>query len=284
MLPWRAAPVPFWRLILILEPRTSPRVLVLALPARRFASWARRACRMTARFGVRPNTRSSASMVSTSSPWRLCTGSFIAALFPSRLSDADQAVDGARDRPFEHQEPAGRVALEHLQVLHRHPGIAHVTGHVQAFPYPSRRRPGPDGARRPGAVGRAVGLRPAVKVVALDAAGKALALRSADHVDQLALLEDLRAELLADLVLRRVVHPHLLEVSELPQALHGVVQALSRPHAELDGVVAVLLLGLDLDDDAGRRVDDSHRPRLAFLREDLRHANLSPEDRVRHAL
>src|SRR3989304_5552004 len=170
MRPWRAAPVPFWRLILIVEPRTSPRVLVLALPARRFAGWARRACRITARFGTRPNTRSSASMVSTCSPSGLCTGSFIAALFPSRLSDADQAVDGTRDRPFEHQQAAGRVALEHLQVLHRHPGIAHVTGHVQALAYPAGRCPRPDGARRPVAVGLAVGLGPAVEVVALDAA------------------------------------------------------------------------------------------------------------------
>src|SRR3990172_358703 len=59
----------------------------------------------------------------------------------------------------------------------------------------------------------------------------------------------------------------------------GVVDVLTHAEADLDGVVAVVLLRLDLDDDAGAGLDDGDAARLAVGREDLRHPQLPPDNR-----
>ena len=53
---------------------------------------------------------------------------------------------------------------------------------------------------------------------------------------------------------------------------------------ELDGVVALFLLGLLLDNDARPRLDDGYRNDLASLIEDLRHADLFADDCFFHGI
>src|SRR3990172_13094039 len=62
-------------------------------------------------------------------------------------------------------------------------------------------------------------------------------------------------------------------------AAQGVVDVLAHAEADLDGVVAVVLLRLDLDDDAGAGLDDGDAARLAVGREDLRHPQLASQYR-----
>jgi len=57
--------------------------------------------------------------------------------------------------------------------------------------------------------------RAAAEVVALDDAGEALALRRADHVDQLADLEDRRVELLAQRQVSDVVGAELAQMAQV---------------------------------------------------------------------
>ena len=52
--------------------------------------------------------------------------------------------------------------------------------------------------------------------------------------------------------------------------------------AQLNGVVAVLLLGLLLHDGAGARLDDGDRDHVARFIEDLRHADLLADDGLFH--
>jgi hypothetical protein len=162
-----------------------------------------------------------------------------------------------------------------------------VAGHAQALADAAGRRAGTDGTGGAVAVGLTVGLGTAGEVVALDAAGKAAPLRFGDDIDDVALLEDIGAQPLTDLVIVRVVDADLAQVTEVAQALevslHRLCHALALAETELDGVVAVLLFRLDLDDDARASLDDRHATRLTAGRKDLRHAYLAAENCFCHS-
>ncbi|MNL00427.1 hypothetical protein D3C87_1208600 [compost metagenome] len=58
----------------------------------------------------------------------------------------------------------------------------------------------------------------------------------------------------------------------------GQVLGLGVGEAHLDGLVAFLLGGLDLGDEAGARLDDGHGDDLTVGIEDLGHAQLLPKN------
>ncbi len=95
-----------------------------------------------------------------------------------------------------------------------------MSGHLQPFDHATGLGAGADGAGGTGAVGLTVGAGAAVEAVALHDAGEAAALRGPRHVDELALLEYLAADLLADFPISDVVHAELAKVAELSQTLH----------------------------------------------------------------
>jgi len=135
-------------------------------------------------------------------------------------------------------------------------------------------------------VHRAVRLGTAVEAVALDRAREAATLGRADHVDDVAFLEGVALEdvphhelgggaeaLFAQKALGRGAG--LLEVAELrlgDEAIRLVFKA------ELNGVVAVLVLGADLRDHAGPCLDDRHAHKRAVVAEELRHPALASQD------
>ena len=118
--------------------------------------------------------------------------------------------------------------------------------------------------------------------MALHDTGEALALGGADDVDQLAGREDVDGELLAERVLGRVVGAQLDQVTARRDAglakwpasglvtLRGSICAVG----DLDGGVAVDLVGADLGDDVRPGLDDGHRDDLVVLVPDLGHAEL----------
>src|SRR5690348_16825975 len=91
-------------------------------------------------------------------------------------------------------------------------------------------------------------------MVALHAAGEAASLGSTHHIDDVTFFEQVRAQRLAELVAVRVVNPDLAQPAELSQTLEvttrRVVDSLAGPEANLYGVVAVVVLRLDLHDHA----------------------------------
>src|ERR1019366_237164 len=96
-------------------------------------------------------------------------------------------------------EIALRIRAHDAQLLDRRSFIAHMTGHAHALVDTPGRGARSDRARLAMMVG-AVRLGSAMKVVALDVAGEALALGDTRHVDELARLKEADVELLADLV------------------------------------------------------------------------------------
>ena len=112
----------------------------------------------------------------------------------------------------------------------------------------------------------------AAEVVALDDAGEALADRHALHVDRLADLEDLDADLGADLQVGELVQPWRgIRCSTWPASTRrlGEVSGERLAHAaraalaerDLHGGIAVLLGGLDLRDAVVGHVEHRHRQR-----------------------
>src|SRR3954452_21405849 len=143
------------------------------------------------------------------------------------------------------------------------------------------------GADRPrGAhVVRAFADRDAAESVALDGPLEALALRNPGNLDQLALLEDVDRQLLADLEPLALV----AELAQVPQ--RGVARLLQVAEvrlvelalghvsiAELDGVVTVAVLGAQRRDAARAGLHDGDALDDAVLDEQLRHADLGAEE------
>src|SRR5262249_17386877 len=136
------------------------------------------------------------------------------------------------------------------------------------------------------------GILPA-EVIALDDAGEALADGHALHVDVLADLEQLDAELRADLQVGKLVglgdaelaqraagfHPGLGEMTG-ERLAHAAGAALAE--RDLYGGIAVLLGGLDLGDAVVGDVEHGHRQRIAVVGEDARHADLAADQSNRH--
>ena len=125
---------------------------------------------------------------------------------------------------------------------------------------------------------------------ALDNAGVALALAGAGDVDLVALGEDVGLDGVADFELGAVSKTELLEVlhsadARLLEVAGFGLGELLLGHclvAELDGLVAFLVLGHLLDNRAGAGFDDGHGDDLAGLVEDLRHADLLADDGFLH--
>src|SRR5215831_1520838 len=136
---------------------------------------------------------------------------------------------------------------------------------------------------------RAVRRVAAVPAVALDAALEALALRDADHVDELAGREHLDGERLPELItleLLGLLEPHLAHdlhrrhihlLAHTRRRLRHVL--LLRAEPELQRVVPMRLGRLDPDDRTRPRLDDGHGHVTAVIREDLRHPDF-PTDQT----
>src|SRR5690606_7172867 len=143
-----------------------------------------------------------------------------------------------------------------------------------------------DGTRRPVLALRAVRRTQTAEAVALHDTGDALALALASDVDVLAGFEGVIPQLLADLVIARVVRAALREVAArrdvvLTQVVAERLVDLPRvdlPVAELDGGVAVLLGGADAGHHARTGLDHGHRNQPVVRVEDLGHAELLAQD------
>jgi hypothetical protein len=164
------------------------------------------------------------------------------------------------------------------------------------------------GGPRALAVGLAVGGRQAMEAVAADDAHEAAALRGADDVALLLVLEDRGREFLADLDLLLAVPGDLADergrlevlgfVLDLLPALLGLlalgagdlvadhghrrVAAAAFAEADLDGGVAVAVLGLDLEDGAGAGFDDGDGEGPALRVEDPGHPDFPSEQSCDH--
>src|SRR5690606_7516738 len=159
----------------------------------------------------------------------------------------------------------------------------------RALEDPPGRRAGADRARRAVAVALAVRARPAAEAVALDHALEAAALRRPGDVHQLAGLEHIGCEHLADGVLLDVIGGELAQVAHqapggLQVPLARARQALGRDLAEpeLDGLVAIALLGADLRHHTRPNFEHRHRNHLAGGAEHLSHADLAAEQSLYH--
>ena len=91
--------------------------------------------------------------------------------------------------------------LHDLQILHRHALVTHMTGHAHVFPNPAGSGTIADGAVAPMRL-RTVRRALAGEVVLLHHALEAFALRSADHIDEIAGLKLRDAQI--DLAFRRI--------------------------------------------------------------------------------
>src|SRR5690606_13012570 len=125
------------------------------------------------------------------------------------------------------------------------------------------------------------------EAVALHHAAEAPALADRGHVDELALGEDVDADLLADLVLADVVEAQLDQLHpRLDPGLRvlagdglGQLAGLLRPERHLERAVAVALRCLDLDHAARADAQDRDRDDPVLVVPDLRHADLLADDR-----
>src|SRR5438128_2298978 len=156
-----------------------------------------------------------------------------------------------------------------------------------AGPDARRVRRGADRSGRP-VEHRAVGRVAAVPAVALDAPLKALALRDALDVHELARLKHRHRERLPYLVALELLgllepnlanDPHRGDVHLLEEAGRGLRHVLLLgAEAELERVVAVRVPGPDPHDRAGPRLDDGHGHVVPVVAEDLGHADLTPDE------
>src|SRR5229473_3514414 len=272
-LPWRARPVPFWRHGFLVVPWTSLMPLVLCVPARRLAS-----CQLTMRARMsrrtgRPNTASARSMLPTSLLSRLVMASFMSGsprpaprrqqparrrarqvlgrLAFHRVLDQHVAAIGAGHRALDHDEAALAIGGDDAQILRGHALVAVMAGHLLVLE---------DLAGILALAGRAVAAvrdrdavarAQAAEIVPPHDAGEAAALGRAGDVDELPGEEMRRRQLDADLEQRVLGHAELDELALRLDLRLGVVAAHGLGHvldlgladAELDGGVAVLLLG-----------------------------------------
>src|SRR4051794_36562011 len=210
-------------------------------------------------------------------------------------ADEHEAALRTGNGPLDEQQAAFGVDPVHDQALGGLPLVAHPAGHAHALEHPSGRRTGTDRAGRAVLALRAVAGTETVKAVPLHRTCGALALGCARDVDDGTVGEHLGAQLLTDGVALDRVSAQLHQVAArrdvggLEVAGHGLghLARVDLTVGELDGGVAVLLLGTDLGHDARPGLDDGHRDDPVVLVEDLGHAELLAQNPclvVRHLL
>ena len=126
--------------------------------------------------------------------------------------------------------------------------------------------------------------------MAFDCAGITFTFAGAASVDHIAASEGVSLDNIADIVAAAIVHPEFSEdflgsyVSLLKVTFGGLGEFLGFYVAEtnLDGVVAVVLYGLLLDDHAGTGFNHSYRDDFARFVEDLSHTDLFADDSFFH--
>src|SRR5918994_1275976 len=204
-----------------------------------------------------------------------------------RVADEHDAAVGARHRALHQQQVAFVVALDDREVEGGGLLAAGATGHAGAAEDPGRCGAGPDGAGSTvHAVGTVAGPE-AAEAVALHDAREPLALADRGDVDQLALRQQVGADLLTDLVLAHVVEPQLDELH--PRLDAGLVVlagdglgelgGLLGPEGDLERAVPVALVRLDLDHAARAHAQDGDRDDVIVVVPHLRHADLLADDR-----
>src|SRR5690606_7257872 len=201
-------------------------------------------------------------------------------------ADEHQPAVGAGHRALHQDEALLRVDPVHLEVLHGLAGVAHTAGHPHALEHAAGRGAAADRTGLAVHLVRTVRGLQAGEAVPLHDTGEALALGLAGDVDQLAGLERVGGDLLAEGVLGGVGGAHLDVVPARGQVVLAQVVAerlvdLARvdlPVAELDGGVAVGLRGPDARHDARTGLQDRHGHDLARFVEDLGHAELLAQD------
>ena len=131
-----------------------------------------------------------------------------------------------------------------------------------------------------------VSLLQAVRAVALDDALIAVALAGAGDIHEVAHLEGVGLDDIADVQLGGVVQIELAQVLlgsdlSLLQVAQLRLGELALGHvliAQLDGLIAFLLGSLLLNNGAGSRLDDSDGDHMAVFIEDLGHAHFFADD------
>src|SRR6266436_273460 len=302
VMPARARPVPFWRHGFLVERLTAPRSFCARVPRRAFA-WNATTIWFTilssmARLGsalLRVGLRCRRGRL----------GGLRRGFRGRRLGGLGHGLGNLDRGPHDHVAPArtGHRALDEqelplgidaddLQIQNRAAHVAEVAGHALAGKY-SRRAlvlAGRAGlvVRDRVAVGGAVGR----EMVTLDHAGKTLADGDALHVHLLPDLEDLDADLAADLQVGEVLGPGAefaqrvagfdARLGEMPG--EGFVDSAGAALAErhLDGCIAILLGALDLGHAVVGDVQHRHRLRDSVVGEDPRHADLAADQSYRH--
>src|SRR3954451_6441383 len=272
--PWRARPVPFWRHGFAPPPRTLPRVFVDEVPRRRALSSARTDSWASGPLKRAPNAASSRSTIFD--PPRT-----EALAIGAHLHDA---VARTGDRAAQHQQVVARVDAHDLEAALRDALVAHLARPADALEDTRGVGGGADRARRAHVV-RAVRYGAAGEVVALDRALEALALRDAGDLDLRALLEGLDGHglahgQLAGLVaeLDDVLHRRRVGLAQVAELGLREVLLLGGAERELDGLVAVTLQRADARDRAGAGLEHGDALDIAFVGEDLGHAQLPGED------
>src|SRR5215471_4546995 len=288
MEPWRARPVPFCRHGLAPPPRTSARVLVDCVPARRAASWAVTTWCMSGTLASTPNQASSRSIALPALPAALVSlTEAIRTAPPWRRHGRARCRPWGRHGPADQEQVPVGVGLDHGEVEGGGLLAAGAAGHAGAAEDPGRRGAGPDGPGRPVDPVGAVAGAEAGEPVALHHAGEALALAHGGHVDQLALRQEVGADLLADLVAAHVVEAELDEADTgvdvgfgvLPGDGLGELRGLLRPEGDLQRAVSVALVRLDLDHAARAHAQDGDGDDPVVVVPHLRHADLLADDR-----
>ena len=168
---------------------TSARVLVLWVPRRAAASWAVTTWCITGTLGWMPKTASSSSTEPLRAAGRRSRTSTvgIAHLPPfTALRIEHEPARGSGHGALDQDQLALAVGLDDLEVEGGDLLAAHPAGHPGALEHPGGRGAGADRARGPVVLVVAVAGALALEVVALHAAGEALALADRGHVDLVA--------------------------------------------------------------------------------------------------
>src|SRR4051812_35711217 len=252
-----------------------PRVLVACVPCRRAASSARTDSWTSGSWNSAPKATSS-SLTFLVPP---STGAWLA-IGPH----LHHAVARARDGAAHEQQVVALADVDDGQAALGDALVAHLARPADALEHARGRRRGADRAGRAHVV-RAVALGAAAEVVALDRALEALALADAGDLDLLAGLERRGGHGVADRQLTglvaeldEVLARRRVGLAQVPQLGLREVLLLHRTERELHGLIAV---ALDRADPRHRaRAGLEHRDALdiAFLGEDLGHAQLSGDD------
>ena len=201
--------------------------------------------------------------------------------------DGYQAALGAGNRAADNQHVQLGIDLDHAQVLDGDLLDAHLAGADLALEDLGGVAVGAHGAGVTADGAAAVGLLQAVGAVALDDAGVAVALGDAGDIHEVAGLEGVGLDDVADVQLGGVVQVELTQVllggsAGLVQVAHlGLAQLALGDilEAQLDSLIAFLFGSLLLHDHAGTRLDDGDGDHMAVLVKNLGHAHFFADDR-----